>query len=436
MNAVSKNPEDCHTDRLKVQAAANGKALRVASVVFSSYPADPRPRRAAEALAQLGMDVEVICLADGEGQLSSELVDGVKVTRVPLQRSRSGKLTYFWQYGWFIVVAAFILASRTIRRKYDLIHVHNMPDVLIFSAAVPILFGAQVILDLHDPMPELMMTIYGTAENCRSIEMLKWCERVCIRTADAVITVNETCRKIFSRRSGCGSKISVVMNAPDERIFAPRALRDAIETAGTPFVIMYHGSLVERHGLDIAILALLRVRDQLPNVELRIYGKRTPFLDECLQLASTLKLEERVRYFGALDLEGIVEAIRISDVGIIPNRRSIFTELNTPTRIFEYLSQDLPVIAPRAPGIVDYFGEDELFFFELGNAEDLAAKILFVLRNQAEAMAVVGRGKVVYDRHNWTEERNRFVQLVKKLLALSAGKNRIQGDQRPIVVSS
>ena len=63
-----------------------------------------------------------------------------------------------------------------------------------------------------------------------------------------------------------------------------------------------------------------------------------------------------------------------SDIGVIPNRRSIFTEINTPTRIFEYLSQGKPVIAPRVPGIVDYFGPEDLVFFELGDADDLALR--------------------------------------------------------------
>src|SRR5439155_24815829 len=51
------------------------------------------------------------------------------------------------------------------------------------------------------------------------------------------------------------------------------------------------------------------------------------------------------------------------DVGIIPNRRSIFTEINFPTRIFEYLARGKPVIAPLTTGIGDYFSKDELVVF-------------------------------------------------------------------------
>src|SRR5436190_13414714 len=135
----------------------NGKlsGKHAAVVLFSHYPSDPRPRRAAEALAQEGMSVEVICLKEEESEPTHEEFNGVSITRVPLKRRRGGKVAYLLQYGWFIVLAGVILSGRSLRRRYDLVHVHNMPDVLVFSALIPKLMGARVILDLHDPMPEL-----------------------------------------------------------------------------------------------------------------------------------------------------------------------------------------------------------------------------------------------------------------------------------------
>ena len=58
---------------------------RVVAVVYSSYPSDPRPRRAAEALAKEGASVEVICLKETEEQLKHESFNGVDITRVPIK---------------------------------------------------------------------------------------------------------------------------------------------------------------------------------------------------------------------------------------------------------------------------------------------------------------------------------------------------------------
>jgi len=294
-----------------------------------------------------------------------------------------------------------------------------MPDLLVFSALVPKILGAKVILDLHDPMPELMMTIFGLRLDSLSVRLLKQFEKLSIWFADAVITVNEAVRKIFSARSCLSTKITVVMNSPDEEIFHDREPSSPSLTGrdpSKPFVIMYHGSLVERHGLDLAVKALAKARQSIRNAELRIFGKSTPFLEQVMDLVRRMDLSEVVHYLGPKPLEQVAIAISECDVGVIPNRRSIFTEINTPTRIFEYLSQGKPVIAPRAQGILDYFGLQDLVFFELGDSDDLAKKMVYVFKSPEEMLKVTERGKEIFREHNWSSERQRFLNIVDDLL--------------------
>jgi glycosyltransferase involved in cell wall biosynthesis len=395
---------------------------RVVAVMYSTFPSDPRPRREAEILAKEGANVEVICLRETDDEPQHESFNGVAITRIPLKRRRGGKLSYLFQYGWFVLLSGAMLTIRTLRKRYDLVHVHNMPDFLVFSALVPKLLGAKVIIDLHDPMPELMMTIFGLRENSLAVKALKLLEKWSLGFADRVLTVNETCRKIFSERSCPAEKISVIMNSPEELIFQFRAPSVHGPAVGVrkPFVIMYHGSLVERHGLDLAVTALEKAKESIGDVELRIYGRSTPFLEQVMEaVRKKPDLSAVVRYLGPKKLEEIVEAIRECDVGIIPNRRSIFTELNTPTRIFEYLSQGKPVIAPRAQGILDYFGPRELVYFELGNTDDLAAKMEYVFAHPEEMFTVVQSGQRLYLTHKWSSERLQFVSIVEGLLKVA-----------------
>ena len=412
---------------------------RAVAVVFSNYPADPRPRRAAEALVKEGLHLEVICLKETDEEPERESFNGVEITRIPLKRRRGGKLTYIAQYGSFVLLAGSILAVRACRRRYDLVHIHNMPDFLVFSALVPKILGAKVILDLHDPMPELMMTIFGLREESFSVRLLKILEKWSLGFADAVLTVNEACKKIFSARSCPSAKVRVIMNSPDAEIFRYRPAASEIlvnRDLSKPFVIMYHGSLVERHGLDLAVTALGKIKESVPSAELRVYGRSTPYLEQVMESVRKSPLSEVVRYLGPRKLEQIVEAIAESDVGIIPNRRSIFTELNTPTRIFEYLSQGKPVIAPRAPGILDYFGPEELILFELGDADDLAAKIKYVFDHPAEMPGIVERGQEVYRAHEWSAERLRFISLADGLLkGAGSSSERAQGRPAPVLGS-
>jgi glycosyltransferase involved in cell wall biosynthesis len=396
------------------------RGKRAAVVLFSYYPADPRPRRAAEALVNEGMTVDLICLRESPMDLKRETVNEVHVRRVPLRRRRGGVFGYLLQYATFLLAALGILAVRSLTRRYALVHVHNMPDILVLSALIPKLLGAKVILDLHDPMPELMMTIFGLGRESRAVRILLALEKWSIRWADLVLTCNLAFERLFASRSSQPEKIKIVMNSPDERIFGFRPADGdtaAARAPGKPFVIMYHGSLVERNGVDLAVEALARVRHAVPDAELRICGAPTPFLDQILESARTQGLTDAVRFLGPKRLEGIVEAIADCDVGVIPNQRSIFTELNMPTRIFEYLAVGKPVIAPRTVGILDYFDQDSLVLFELGDADDLARKIQDVWADPGKASAIARRGQEVYLAHAWRQEREVLVGAVDGLLS-------------------
>ena len=138
-------------DTFKVCASAPGAfrtmslstllGKRAAVVLYSTYPSDPRPRRAAEALVEEGMVVDLICLTENEKDLRRETFNGVNIIRLPLTRRRGGKFNYFFLYSAFILCAFAILSVRTLSRRYDLVHVHNMPDILVLSGLIPKVFG-------------------------------------------------------------------------------------------------------------------------------------------------------------------------------------------------------------------------------------------------------------------------------------------------------
>jgi len=397
------------------------RGKRAAVLLYSYYPADPRPRRAAEALVKEGVTVDLICLRENENEPTRETINGVNVFRVRRKRHRGDKRRYVDQYAAFILTSFAYLAFRSLTRKYDFVHVHNMPDALVFSALVPKLLGAKIILDLHDPMPELMQTIFNLPEESLSVRVLKRLEKWSLGFADLVLTVNLACKKIYSSRSCPPQKIDVVMNSPDDDIFQFRPLQlMASNKNGSdpdkPFVILYHGSLVRRNGFDLAVDALETVRKRIPAVKLKVCGERTPFFEEVMESARQRALQDTIHYLGARSVNQIVEAIQNCDLGIIPNHRNIFTELNTPTRIFEYLALGKLVIAPQAKGIQDYFGDEDLVFFKLGDADDLARKIEFAYSHPHVVEQIVKRGQEVYLAHKWSQEKLNLLDSISELL--------------------
>jgi len=395
------------------------RGKRAAVLLFSYYPADPRPRRAAEALVPEGVTIDLVCLQKNKDEPRREIINGVSVFRVPLRRQRGGKARYVGQYAAFILRSFVHLAVRSLTQRYDFIHVHNMPDVLVFSALVPKLLGAKIILDLHDPVPELMQTIFELPEDSFGVHLLKRLEKWSIGFADLVLTVNLACKKIYTARSCPPEKIKVILNSPEDEIFrfqAPKPRSANGENSAKPFVILYHGSLVPRNGFDLAVNALETTKKSVPTARLMVCGERSPFFEGVMDSVRKRGLQENVEYLGVKNRRQIVEAINGCDLGIIPNHRNTFTEINTPTRIFEYLALGKPVIAPRTQGIRDYFGDGELIFFEVGDANDLARKIEFTFSNPSEVGQIVDRGQQVYLAHKWSHERANLLNSIGALL--------------------
>ncbi len=399
-------------------------SFHVAMVVFAFYPYDRRVRREAEALVEAGMSVDVICLRKG-AEAGTETLDGVRVIRLPLMRSRGRRWRYLSEYLTFFLLVFFRLSWLHLRNRYDIVHVHNMPDFLIFSALLPRCTGAMLVLDLHDPMPEVYMAKFSIGDRHPVIRILRLAERWSIKCASLVFTPNLSFRKLFIQRGCPQDKIHIVMNLPDPKLFHRHnnnAAQASPERAREQFTIMYHGLIVQRHGLDTALEALKGIREQIPSVFFHVYGEGD-FVDNFLKLVRQLSLQDIIEYHGQVSTDVIVEALDAIDVGLVPNNRTPFTEINLPTRIFEYLCFDKPVIAPKTRGILDYFPTDSLYYFEPGDPHDLGTKILDVWNNPARRRHTVEAGRKVFLQYNWPEEKRKFVEIVNRALSVQGRRS-------------
>jgi glycosyltransferase involved in cell wall biosynthesis len=385
----------------------------VCMVVHSHCPDDPRVRREAEALASRGTRVDVLCLRN-PGERAAETVEGVRYLRLPVRRRRGSVVRYLLEYATFFALAAACSLWLALRRRYDVFQAHNMPDVLIFCGLPHRLRGAKLVLDLHDLMPEVYVAKYDLAERSLPVRILRAEEAASVGAADLALTTSKAFLRTLADRTGRADKLRIVLNSPDERIF-PEPAAPAPRRPGA-FRLVYHGTLVHRSGLDVALRAVHRVRPVVPELELSVFGDGDAE-GECRRLAGELGLAGIVRFGGHRPIEEIPAHVEVADVGLVPNRENVFTARNLPTRIFEYLRMRKPVIAARTPGVEDYFGPDGLLYFRPGDPEDLARAILEAHRDPANVRAVLERGIAVYERHRWANERERYLALLEALAA-------------------
>ncbi len=219
-SAIASQPAtSVPASRSGIAITPDRKAGRAAVVVYANYESDARPMREAEALVQAGYETDVVALRADESYSSVELIKGVKVHRVPLSHKRGGRGGYLVRYGRFFLSSFFRLTAWTLRGDLKVVHIHNMPDFLVFSAIVPRLAGAKIILDLHDPMPELYASLFEGQDKEFACKVLLWLERWSIAFADKVLTPNVAFKKLFVSRGGDPEKIEIIMNSPDVALF-------------------------------------------------------------------------------------------------------------------------------------------------------------------------------------------------------------------------
>jgi glycosyltransferase involved in cell wall biosynthesis len=185
------------------------------------------------------------------------------------------------------------LAQLHRQRPYDTVQLHNLPDFLVFAAWVPKLSGAGVILDLHDLMPYFYRARFGGDDNSLPLRLLYLQEKLACRFADHVITVSEHWRQDLIERGLPARKCSVVMNVADDNVFHPLSDDRPRWPEDADLRMIYHGTLVDRYGLDVAVRAVDQVRHDCPKVHLTILGKGS-HVPTLAQLIQELDLEEHV----------------------------------------------------------------------------------------------------------------------------------------------
>lgn len=387
---------------------------RILMVVYSYFPQDVRPRREAEALINAGYSVDIICLRLPD-QSKFERIYDVNTYRVKLSKSRASKGKYIFLYANFFIRSFFLINRLYIKNRYAVIHVHNMPDFLVFLGLFPKLFGSKIILDLHDPTPEMLITKFADNRDSWLTKLLKWQEKVSIRFAQKIITTNKSFLDRFISRGCSPDKISIVMNSPQESIFNRSTAMSKEKSDEKKYVVMYHGIIITRYGFEELLDAINLLKDKIQGLELRIYGtgEDLPIFQELVQ---KLNLENIVKYFGHVSVEKIVEIIPECNVGIIPNRLTPFTKINFPTRIFEYLHMKRPVVVPLTQGIKDYFDEDSIFYFDAGNAESLANVIFNIYSESGKTEEVLNRGYEIYLKHRWEIQSKSLINIYTELL--------------------
>jgi len=391
---------------------APNRRLRVAMVHLSDFRLDSRIQRQARALAERGDEVDLVCVGERE-----ELRVGEGVIRVhPLAAGKAagGAGGYLRDYAGFLARALWRVSTLDARRKFDLVEVHNMPDLLTLAALLPRLRGVPVILNVHDTFPELFASKFARPPGDKLDRLLKYEERLSAALASRIVVVTDQARLRLEERGVGVACTTVVMNSPDEGVFGPPR-EPVVWPEHGPLRMLYHGGLAPRFGVETVIRSFERLRESVPRLQLRVCGSGED-RDRLARLAEQIDPQRIDVSPEPVPFEQIPAELAASHIGVVPTLHDRFTELLLPVKLLEYVHMGLPVLASRLPGISSYFGADDLATFIAGDPDDLARSIESMCADPAFARRRAASATRQLSDISWDSQRARYLALVDALV--------------------
>jgi glycosyltransferase involved in cell wall biosynthesis len=384
-------------------------------IAYTQYKYDHRIQREAETLAAQGSyDVSLIVPKENDVPIIYE-EHGVRIKELNMQQYQGKSMRrYIISYLEFTLRAFFACNKLLLLGQVDILHVHNMPNFLIFSAILSRLCGKKLILDIHDSVPET----YAAKFNKSTKNMLFWilyCEEaICSWVAHKIICVNHPQRDALVSRGINSAKITVSLNVPDGRWYKVNNRINIDKGDEEQFNLVYHGTLAKRLGVDLTIRAVCKLIHIIPAIKFHIYGGGDD-KQELIQLTEELKLQEYVHVYGFLPFDKLFPILTEMDLGVIGNRKNIATDLMLPVKMLEYIAINIPVVVPRLQTVVYYFSDEMVSYFEPEDSDALAESILALYQNREKRERQVRAARKFLDQFGWKIHQKDFLDLYSRL---------------------
>jgi glycosyltransferase involved in cell wall biosynthesis len=288
-----------------------------------SVPFDRRVWQESRALVDAGFRVTVICPTgvnrDNERE---EVVEGVRILRYPLQPATGGPAGYVREYA--VALWRTLQLAVKVRREgpVDVVQACNPPDLLFLIALALRPFGARFVFDHHDLVPELFLSRFP-GRRPLLYKMTRIVERMTFASADAVISTNESYRKVAIERGKLpAERVVVVRSAPDLSRFIRRE-PDSRLSAGKRYLLAYVGVMGPQDGVDYALRALKVLRDDLGRRDMHcIFMGAGDCRDEMVTLSQQLGIDDFVEFPGRVSDEFLQRCLSTADVCLSPDPRN------------------------------------------------------------------------------------------------------------------
>ena len=380
----------------------------------NSFPSDVRVLRQALAAKEFGYDVSVISPRDKIIKERFQETDGIDTYQYPRLvegASKAGLIfeyinAFFWE---------FVLSVRVfIKKRFDIIHAANPPDFLFLIALPYKLLGVKFIFDHHDLSPETFVAKFGKKGVFYYLLLiLEW---LTFKTADIVISTNESYKKIALERGGRGYEdIFVVRNGPDlsSVTFSPG---NDFWKKGFKYLVAYVGTIGTQECVDVLLRCVKYiVYDKgIKDIRFVIIGQG-PSLSQMVGLSKSIGVDQYVEFTGFVSYEKFYEILATADLCVNPEHINSFTDKSTMLKIMDYMTMGKPIIQFNTTEGRVTAGDSAIY---IDNNDEIAfAEAIIALLDdpvKRRRMGEIGR-KRIFEKLHWGEQKDNLKQVYENL---------------------
>lgn len=377
-------------------------------IVTNPCTNDARVLKEATTLSKSGYDV-VILATMGTNTTKVERVAGFTIKRKK-RRFRSntllGKLEFTLK---FTFVA--------INENADVYHAHDL-STLLESYLSSRLKKAKLVYDSHE--------LYADS-NKRGFGVYLYCflEKVLIKKADVVITVNNYISKILETRYELNDSPVVVMNCPLLKLTRVanscsdnnmhHSIHD-IANKNNSKIILYQGVIQEGSG-GMGLTELIESMKYLDKEHYLLMVGDGPLKKELEEMSMELGLGQRIYFTGMVSLKQLLEYTKLADVGVILIKKiSLSYYYAAPNKFFEYIHANVPILAPNYP-----FFKDVIEKYDIGilldkiEPEEIADKIKLFFKDMDRYREMKENTKIAEKELNWENEEKKLIAAYETL---------------------
>ncbi len=331
-----------------------------------------------------------------------EITDGVKIVALPKPRNRFERM----------FLGTWRVFAKGINEKADIYHFHD-PELLLVGVLLKLVTKAKVIYDVHENVKRDIITkswLPKAARRPLSL-MYRLTEKISLPFIDKIVIAEDSYIDNYKKHNN----ILALRNYP-----ILSYVRRSLEVKTSPPTLVYVGGISEARGVLELVQSTRLLKLRYENILLILIGQiyLVSLEEKIRKLLEQFDLQDNVRLVGKVKHEEIYDILLGCHIGMaILHPTPNYVE-SLPTKLFEYMATNLPVIASNFPlwrEIVE--GNNCGLTVNPLDPGEIAGAVEYLLEHREEARRMAENGrKAVVEKYNWEVESRKLLAVYDDLL--------------------